>query len=99
MACAIGGQPSGDGSKRPDGAGRVDEGRGVRLDRDIGRYARRLAGSAKHTVLNTNGSLLRKRLDQGLDLAFDAVGLSIDGSTAAVHRGGPPRDARREGRS
>ena len=54
--------------------------------RDIGRYARRLAGSAKRTVLNTNGSLLRKRLDQGLDLAFAAVGLSIDGSTAAVHR-------------
>ena len=56
------------------------------LVRDIGRYAARLADSGKRTVLNTNGSLLRKRLDQGLDLAFAAVGLSIDGSTEAVHR-------------
>jgi MoaA/NifB/PqqE/SkfB family radical SAM enzyme len=54
--------------------------------RDIGRYARRLAESGKRTVLNTNGSLLRKRLEQGLDLAFDAVGLSIDGSTESAHR-------------
>jgi MoaA/NifB/PqqE/SkfB family radical SAM enzyme len=54
--------------------------------RDIGRYARRLAESGKRTVLNTNGSLLRKRLEQGLDLAFDAVGFSIDGSTEFVHR-------------
>jgi MoaA/NifB/PqqE/SkfB family radical SAM enzyme len=56
------------------------------LVREIGRYAARLADSGKRTVLNTNGSLLRKRLDQGLDLAFAAVGLSIDGSTEAVHR-------------
>jgi MoaA/NifB/PqqE/SkfB family radical SAM enzyme len=54
--------------------------------RDIGRYARKLVESGKRTVLNTNGSLLRKRLDQGLDLAFDAVGFSIDGSTELVHR-------------
>jgi MoaA/NifB/PqqE/SkfB family radical SAM enzyme len=54
--------------------------------RDVGRYARRLAESGKRTVLNTNGSLLRKRLEQGLDFAFDAVGLSIDGSTEFVHR-------------
>jgi MoaA/NifB/PqqE/SkfB family radical SAM enzyme len=54
--------------------------------RDIGRYARRLAESGKRTVLNTNGSLLRKRLEQGLDLAFAAVGFSIDGSTELVHR-------------
>jgi MoaA/NifB/PqqE/SkfB family radical SAM enzyme len=54
--------------------------------RDIGRYARRLVESGKRTVLNTNGSLLRKRLEHGLDLAFDAVGFSIDGSTELVHR-------------
>lgn len=54
--------------------------------RDIGRYARRFAESGKRTVLNTNGSLLRKRLEQGLDLAFAAVGFSIDGSTELVHR-------------
>ena len=54
--------------------------------RDIGRYARRLADGGKRTVLNTNGSLLHKRLDQGLDLAFAAVGLSVDGSTEAVHQ-------------
>jgi MoaA/NifB/PqqE/SkfB family radical SAM enzyme len=54
--------------------------------KEIGRYARRLAESGKRTVLNTNGSLLRKRLEQGLDLAFAAVGISIDGSTELVHR-------------
>jgi MoaA/NifB/PqqE/SkfB family radical SAM enzyme len=54
--------------------------------REIGRYARRLAESGKGTVLNTNGLLLRKRLEQGLDLDFAAVGLSIDGSTELVHR-------------
>jgi len=54
--------------------------------RDIGGYARRLAESGKRTVLNTNGSLLRKRLHQGLDFAFDVVGFSIDGSTEFVHR-------------
>jgi MoaA/NifB/PqqE/SkfB family radical SAM enzyme len=54
--------------------------------RDIGCYARRLAESGKYTLLNTNGLLLRKRLEQGLDLAFAAVGLSIDGSTESVHR-------------
>jgi MoaA/NifB/PqqE/SkfB family radical SAM enzyme len=54
--------------------------------RGIGRYARRLADSGKRTVLNTNGSLLRTRLGQGLELAFSAVGLSIDGSTELVHR-------------
>lgn len=56
------------------------------LVRDIGRYARRLAESGKDTVLNTNGSLLRTRVEQGLDLDFAAVGLSIDGSTELVHR-------------
>lgn len=56
------------------------------LVRDIGRYAKRLAEKGKRTVLNTNGSLLRKRLAQGLEFAFSAVGLSIDGSTEAVHR-------------
>ncbi|HEY2578879.1 MAG TPA: radical SAM protein [Streptosporangiaceae bacterium] len=57
------------------------------LVRDVGKYARRLVNSGKRTVLNTNGLLLRRRADQGLDLAFSAVGLSIDGSTEAVHRG------------
>jgi MoaA/NifB/PqqE/SkfB family radical SAM enzyme len=38
-------------------------------------------------VLNTNGELLRKRLDQGLRLAdFAMVGISIEGSTAEVHQ-------------
>jgi MoaA/NifB/PqqE/SkfB family radical SAM enzyme len=54
--------------------------------KDIGRYARELAESGKRTVLNTNGLLLRKRLEQDLDLAFNVVGLSIDGSTELVHR-------------
>jgi MoaA/NifB/PqqE/SkfB family radical SAM enzyme len=56
------------------------------LVREVGRYAKELADRGKRTVLNTNGSLLRKRLSQGLELAFAVVGLSIDGSTEAVHR-------------
>src|SRR5271166_932714 len=56
------------------------------LVRDIGSYAKEFTGNGKPTVLNTNGSLLRRRLDQGLEFAFTAVGVSIDGSTEAVHR-------------
>ena len=56
------------------------------LVRDVGKYARRLVNSGKRTVLNTNGLLLRRRAGQGLDLAFSAVGLSIDGSAEAVHQ-------------
>jgi MoaA/NifB/PqqE/SkfB family radical SAM enzyme len=56
------------------------------LVRDVDVYARRLADQGIRTVLNTNGSLLLKRLGQGFGLAFSMVGLSIDGSTAAVHR-------------
>ncbi|HEY1916149.1 MAG TPA: radical SAM protein [Streptosporangiaceae bacterium] len=55
------------------------------LVREIGRYAKELAAVGKRTVLNTNGSLLRRRVEQGLELAFSAVGLSIEGSTRAVH--------------
>jgi len=64
------------------------------LVRDIDRYAKTLAEMGKRTVLNTNGLLVRKRLAQGLELAFSAVGLSIDGSTEAVHRAmrGPKAD-------
>jgi MoaA/NifB/PqqE/SkfB family radical SAM enzyme len=56
------------------------------LVREIDKYARRLVGAGKRTILNTNGSLLAKRVGQGLELAFSVVGLSIDGSTDAVHR-------------
>jgi MoaA/NifB/PqqE/SkfB family radical SAM enzyme len=56
------------------------------LVREIDKYARRLIDKGKRTILNTNGSLLAKRLSQGLELAFSAVGLSIDGSTDVVHR-------------
>jgi MoaA/NifB/PqqE/SkfB family radical SAM enzyme len=55
------------------------------LVRDIDTYAKKLTECGKSTVLNTNGLLLRRRLGQGLELAFSAVGLSIDGSTEAVH--------------
>lgn len=55
--------------------------------RKIGEYAAALRQRGKFTVLNTNGQLLRRRLDQGLRLAgFDMVGISIDGSTENVHR-------------
>jgi MoaA/NifB/PqqE/SkfB family radical SAM enzyme len=64
------------------------------LVRQIGGYAMRLGQSGKRTVLNTNGLLLRRRLDQGLGLPFSAVGLSIDGSNDAMHRAmrGPKAD-------
>jgi MoaA/NifB/PqqE/SkfB family radical SAM enzyme len=57
------------------------------LIRKVDEYAAALAELRKSTVLNTNGELLRKRLDQGLRLAgFTMVGISIEGSTPEVHR-------------
>jgi MoaA/NifB/PqqE/SkfB family radical SAM enzyme len=57
------------------------------LVRRIDEYADDLARRGKSTVLNTNGQLLRRRMDQGFRLgAFSMVGLSIEGSTPAVHR-------------
>ena len=58
------------------------------LLRKIGEYAATLRQGGKSTVLNTNGELLRRRLDQGLRLAdFALVGISVEGSTPEVHRG------------
>jgi MoaA/NifB/PqqE/SkfB family radical SAM enzyme len=65
------------------------------LVRRVDEYAGLLASAGKRTVLNTNGSLLARRVDQGFGLAlFDVVGLSIDGSTPDVHRAmrGPTAD-------
>jgi MoaA/NifB/PqqE/SkfB family radical SAM enzyme len=57
------------------------------LLRKIGRYATALEQHGKSTVLNTNGQLLRKRIDQGLRLAaFTMVGISVEGPTPDVHR-------------
>ena len=57
------------------------------LLREIGEYAARLRQCGKATVLNTNGELLRRRLDQGLQLAdFAMVGISVEGSTPEIHR-------------
>lgn len=57
------------------------------LIRRIGEFAATLRRSGKSVVLNTNGELLRRRLDQGLSLAdFTMAGISIEGSTAGVHR-------------
>jgi MoaA/NifB/PqqE/SkfB family radical SAM enzyme len=56
------------------------------LVREVDVFAKQLADNGKRTVLNTNGSLLLKRLSQGFGLAFSMVGLSIDGSTETVHR-------------
>ena len=57
------------------------------LIRKIDQYAATLAQCGKSTVLNTNGQLLRTRFDQGLGLAdFAMVGISIEGSTPAIHR-------------
>jgi len=55
------------------------------LVRKVDQYAASLSANGKCAVLNTNGSLLRKRLSQGFQLAFDVVGISVDGSTQAVH--------------
>lgn len=64
------------------------------LVRKVDQYAASLSAHGKYTVLNTNGSLLRKRLSQGFQLAFDVVGISIDGSTPTIHRAmrGPNAD-------
>lgn len=57
------------------------------LLRKIGEYAATLRQCGKATVLNTNGELLRRRLDQGLKLAdFAMVGISVEGSTPEMHR-------------
>ena len=57
------------------------------LLRKIGEYAAALRRCGKSTVLNTNGELLRRRLDQGLRLAdFAVIGISVEGSTPYVHR-------------
>ena len=57
------------------------------LIRRVDEYAATLAEYGKSTVLNTNGELLRRRLDQGFRLAdFTMTGISIEGSTPEVHR-------------
>jgi radical S-adenosyl methionine domain-containing protein 2 len=57
------------------------------LVRRIDEYAAVLARRGKSAVLNTNGQLLRRRLDQGFRLAgFAMVGISIEGSTPEIHR-------------
>jgi MoaA/NifB/PqqE/SkfB family radical SAM enzyme len=57
------------------------------LLRKIGEYAAALRQRGKSSVLNTNGELLRRRLDRGLRLAdFALVGISLEGSTPEVHR-------------
>jgi MoaA/NifB/PqqE/SkfB family radical SAM enzyme len=64
------------------------------LVRKVDQYAAFLSAHGKYTVLNTNGSLLRKRLSQGFQLTFDVVGISVDGSTEEIHRAmrGPNAD-------
>ena len=57
------------------------------LLRKIGQYAASLRQCGKSAVLNTNGELLRRRLDKGLRLTdFALVGISLEGSTSEVHR-------------
>ncbi len=57
------------------------------LVRKIDQHAAILAQRGKSTVLNTNGQLLRTRLDQGFSLAgFAMVGISLEGSTPVIHR-------------
>ncbi len=57
------------------------------LIRKIDQYAATLAQRGKSTVLNTNGQLLRTRLDQEFRLvSFAMVGISIEGSAPEIHR-------------
>lgn len=57
------------------------------LIRKVDEYAASLRQLGKSTVLNTNGELLLRRVAQGLKLAaFTMVGISIEGSTQAIHR-------------
>ncbi|HSO94103.1 MAG TPA: radical SAM protein, partial [Candidatus Dormibacteraeota bacterium] len=57
------------------------------LVKRVDEYAGILRQCGKPTVLNTNGELLRRRLDQGFRLDnFDMVGISVEGSTPDVHR-------------
>jgi MoaA/NifB/PqqE/SkfB family radical SAM enzyme len=57
------------------------------LVKRVDEYADILRQCGKSTVLNTNGELLRRRLDQGFKLGnFDLVGISVEGSTPDVHR-------------
>jgi MoaA/NifB/PqqE/SkfB family radical SAM enzyme len=55
------------------------------LVKKLDEYAAIFKERSKATVLNTNGTLLLKRLDQGFKLAFSMVGISIEGSTRDVH--------------
>jgi MoaA/NifB/PqqE/SkfB family radical SAM enzyme len=57
------------------------------LVRRVDQFGLELSRRGKATVLNTNGELLRRRLDQGFRVdVFSMVGLSIEGSTPEVHR-------------
>lgn len=57
------------------------------LVKKVDEWAGVLRRHGKSSVLNTNGELLRKRLDLGFELRhFDLVGISIEGSTPEVHR-------------
>jgi MoaA/NifB/PqqE/SkfB family radical SAM enzyme len=62
------------------------------LVKKVDEWAGVLRQHGKSSVLNTNGELLRRRLDLGFELGnFDLVGISVEGSTPEVHsamRGG-----------
>jgi MoaA/NifB/PqqE/SkfB family radical SAM enzyme len=64
------------------------------LVKEVGQYAGQMRGAGKQTVLNTNGQLLSRRLDEGMPMEFDIVGLSLDGSDDATHKAmrGPRAD-------
>lgn len=56
------------------------------LVKEVAQYAEQMQRAGKQTVLNTNGQLLSRRIDEGMPLAFNIVGLSLDGSRAAIHK-------------
>lgn len=56
------------------------------LVKEVGEYAEQMQQAGKQTVLNTNGQLFSRRIDDGMPLAFNIVGLSLDGSDEAMHR-------------
>jgi len=57
------------------------------LVKKVDEWAGMLRQAGKSSVLNTNGELLRRRLDLGFELGnFALVGISLEGSTPEVHR-------------
>lgn len=54
--------------------------------RDVMLYAEMQRSYGKRTILNTNGELLLRVQQMNSEFPFDVVGISLDGSTPAIHQ-------------